>query len=494
MEVATMEAWYIAVDREANEVYMDYAITLTFIIIYFIIIILVVVVVVAAVVAVVVAVVVVVVVVVVVAAVVEKKIGHQHEIIDYVYDQCINQPCIYYMRRHYSSCSIPSYFKRDSSYDDDDDDERFMEELGKLEIPMRSRPNYIKRATESLVKDVVVELIWTDLSALNYMFKPEQWNFDNWGIELPLSKQEMDYIYTSIIQSAASLIYLLYPQAQLYKIGHARTLDKQLDKLWDQLQQYCKEDRLYHEVCIFVIQLISNNDEYNLVTEEDIGDILYVVAQEDKDELFKDIAAVVKDIKPPTLKADELTHWILTLLKGDEPDVESNIIRKTINDILKLPVHSGFHDNFHPLLDELLYTAKHRAKCRLGEVKMPLIEICEPKDHEMSRVIFEIVEVAELRRMALGARFIGRSHLIWAFYKVGYGEECAKLLHFIFAVIYSKDIGIDGRGVIQLYGCFQEFKQDLEEVGDEIEHNYISTMRPCRAVDAIIQAMRDEFR
>ncbi|KAK9674084.1 hypothetical protein RND81_12G210000 [Saponaria officinalis] len=117
-----------------------------------------------------------------------------------------------------------------------------------------------------------------------------------------------------------------------------------------------------------------------------------------------------------------------------------------------------------------------------------------------SRVL-QIIEVAELRRTALGFRFINRNHLIWAFYECGFGlpleirdtldlpiaeedhppyiiyltsknlatsfgfpvgrdgEKKLDLEHFVFSIFYAKDILVEENQVKEMEEHFKTFME-----------------------------------
>ncbi|XP_074268028.1 uncharacterized protein LOC141591549 [Silene latifolia] len=441
---------------------------------------------------------------------------------DPLYEQFYGQPFLHYLRSRYIPYSIPAYFKRDHPCD-----HLLMDILGNLHLPppLEDEAEYVEeQLIKSLTKEVVTELIWKDTRSMTYT-----WN-----------RKDLKHLYTAMIESAAHLVYFLHPRDELYRMGRCPDLQYELDQLWAKLRE---EAALLMQWAL-VVELTSTNN-YHLVTEEFIADMLFdypfstrsrqkslflpifpVVAEKDKDKLYKDIAEVVKDLEQPPLKPDEYTHWMMTFLRGNAFDVELNILSKIMDDRNKLPI--CFHEPLYSLLHQLLNTAKIRLKQKLLNVVQPLLDICQPVHHETSCVIIEIVEVAELRRIAAGNRFIGRSHLIWAFYKLGYalplqirrsvqldtpdeshppyhiymaaaklavmsGDKCAKLLHFIFAVIHSKDIGFDGQGITNLYLDFELFEKACEEMENEIEPKHTVTVRPCRVVDAIIQDTRERY-
>ncbi|KAK9674252.1 hypothetical protein RND81_12G221300 [Saponaria officinalis] len=150
----------------------------------------------------------------------------------------------------------------------------------------------------------------------------------------------------------------------------------------------------------------------------------------------------------------------------------------------------------------MLVKTKDRMKQELLNVVQPLYEVCKLHGYKVCTEISEAVQVADLRRMSLGSRFIGRSHLIWAFYKLGYvlwlsttlpleirntinvfdsdedhppyhiymaalklalcsGEKMMQLDHFVFAVLHSKDIDSDGEWATEFYQHFKDFQKGI---------------------------------
>ncbi|KAK9674250.1 hypothetical protein RND81_12G221100 [Saponaria officinalis] len=124
-----------------------------------------------------------------------------------------------------------------------------------------------------------------------------------------------------------------------------------------------------------------------------------------KDQLFDDITEVVRkvELSPTELKADEYTHWIMTLLRDKEAvrDEESLIYRAIgANPMVKLgrPSDTLFMDPFanpFPLLLNMLIKTKDRMKLELLNVVQPLYEVCELHGYKVGTEISETVQVVK---------------------------------------------------------------------------------------------------
>ncbi|XP_074281222.1 uncharacterized protein LOC141606108 [Silene latifolia] len=448
--------------------------------------------------------------------------------------------------------SAPPYFKRDHP-----DDDLFLKQLGDAQVPWRTQlKNYPKHADEPLIKDIVALIIWQDTK--HHYF---------WEELHKLSPPDQDdSLYSHVIRKAASLVYFLYTQANLFKIGHERTMDKQLDIIFTEAEKWCAKGTPIDEACKLLIQLTADKDDFSFVTEDQLADMLcfydidisckkfhrlptvkVILPSTDKDRLFEDITKVVRKVElPPTeLKADEYTHWMMMLLREEVTQVESNLICQAIGDhpMVKLPPPSEDNNpmnkraqssedellfNLFSLLLNLLVKAKNRMKQELLNVVQPLYALIRLHQCEVCTEISETIQVADLRRMSLGSRFIGRSHLIWAFYKLGYalpleirnminifdsdedhppyhiymaalklalqsgGEKMMQLDHFIYAVLNSKDIDFDEEQQwTEFYQDFKDFQQALENMETEVEPKSTVTVRPCESVNVFPDSSND---
>ncbi|KAK9674253.1 hypothetical protein RND81_12G221400 [Saponaria officinalis] len=240
--------------------------------------------------------------------------------------------------------SAPPYFKRDHP-----DDDLFLKKLGDAQVPWRTQLKYPTHADEPLVKDVVALIIWQDTK-----------QYSCWERLRKMSPPDhVDSLYSLIIRAAASLVYLYHTRANLFKIGHQRMLDKQMDKIFNQVQNWAKKGTPIDEACKLLVQLTANKDEFSFVTENDLADMLCYYAidihynnfkrpltvkvnvpPKVKDQLFDDITEVVRklELSPTELKADEYTHWMTTLLREKLTLVEENLIYRVIgaNSMVKL--------------------------------------------------------------------------------------------------------------------------------------------------------------
>ncbi|KAK9674248.1 hypothetical protein RND81_12G220900 [Saponaria officinalis] len=424
--------------------------------------------------------------------------------------------------------SVPPYFKLDHP-----DDDLFLKKLGDAQVPWRTQLKYPTHADQPLVKDVVALIIWQDTK-----------HDDTWERLRKMSPPDhVDSLYSHAIRAAASLVYSYHTRANLFKIGHQRTLYKQMDKIFTQLQIWAKKGTPIDEACKLLVQLTANNDEFSFVTENYLADMLCYYAFDCpynkferpltpkvnippnvKDQLFDDITEVVRklELSPTELKADEYTHWMMTLLKESVTAVEISLINRAIgaNPMVKLgrPSDTLFVEDAFPLLLNMLVKTKDRMRQELFDVVQPLYKVCELHRYKVCTEISETVQVADLRRMSLGSRFIGRSHLIWAFYKLGYalpleirntinvfdsdedhppyhiymaalklalcsGETMMQLDHFVFAVLHSKEIDSNGERTIEFYQHFKDFQTALESMETEIEPKSTVTVRPCGSLD-----------
>ncbi|XP_074281221.1 uncharacterized protein LOC141606107 isoform X2 [Silene latifolia] len=407
-----------------------------------------------------------------------------------------------YLTRQYYNYSAPPYFKRDHP-----DDNLFLKELGdaQVQVPWRTQLEYPKHADELLIKDVVALIIWQDTKHKAF------WN----NLREMSPPDQDDSLYSHIIRVAASLVSFFYTQANLFKIGHERTLDKQMDIIFTKAEQWDEKGTSLDGACELLMQHMADKDEFSFVTENDLADIPFSYANDirtrkfkrpstiwvpfpptDKDQLFHDITEVVRKAELPPAQltageADEYTHWMMTLLREEVSQVELRLISRA-----------------------------------MGEHPMPLFTLCNLHRYKVCAEISETVQVADLRRMSLGSRFIGRSHLIWAFYKLGYalpleirntinvfdsdedhppyhiymaalklalrsGEKKMQLDHFVFAVLHSKDIDFDGERAIEFYQDFRDFQKALESMETEIEPKSTVTVRPCGSLDIFFDSRDD---
>ncbi|XP_074281225.1 uncharacterized protein LOC141606109 isoform X3 [Silene latifolia] len=415
------------------------------------------------------------------------------------------------------------------------DDDLFLKQLGDAQVPWRTQlKNYPKHADEPLIKNVVAFIIWQDTK------------FNDFWEELhKLSPPDQDdSLYSHVIQKAASLVYFLYTQANLFKIGHELTLDKQMDKIFTQVEEWAKKGTPIDEACKLLVHLMADKDEFSLITENHLADVLrtytyaspalffrrpdvikVILPSTDKDQLFDDITEVVRkeELSPAQLTADEYTHWMMTLLREEVTLVEYNLISRAMGEhpMVRLSLLSDdkLESDLFCLLLPLLADAKERIKCELINVLQPLYELCNLHLYQVCTEISETVQVADLRRMSLGSRFIGRSHLIWAFYKLGYalpleirnvinifdsdedhppyhiymaalklalcsgGEKMIQLDHFIYAVLNTKDIDFDEEQWTEFYQDFKDFQKALESMETEIEPKSTVTVRPCGSLN-----------
>ncbi|XP_074281218.1 uncharacterized protein LOC141606106 [Silene latifolia] len=459
-----------------------------------------------------------------------------------LHDEYRWEPIGSHLTRQYYYYSAPVYFKRDHP-----DDDLFLKQLGDAQLPWTTQlKNYPKHADEPLIKDVMAFIIWQDTRDDTF-----------WKSLRKLSPPDQDdSLYSKVIQGAAFLVSFLHTQANLFKIGRERTLKKQMDIIFTDAVEWAKKGTPIDEACKLLIQLTADNDDFSFVTENDLADMLCYYAIDIrfkdfqrpptvrdpfpptvKDQLLEDITRVLRkvELSPTELKADEYTHWMMMLLREEATQVEENLISEAIGDnpMVKLarpsednnpmikqgrPSEDNFMDDLFTFLLRLLTNVKDRMKLELANVVQPLDELCKLHRCKICPEISETIQVAYLRRMSLGSRFIGRSHLIWAFYKLGYalpleirnminifdsdedhppyhiymaalklalqsGEKRMQLDHFIYAVLNSKDIDFDGEQWTEFSQDFKDFQQGLESMESEIEPKSTVTVRPCGSLD-----------
>ncbi|XP_074272958.1 uncharacterized protein LOC141596647 isoform X2 [Silene latifolia] len=357
-----------------------------------------------------------------------------------------------------------------------------------------------------------------------------------------VSKAVDDFsVYNSAITAAAALVYSLYPQDFLYKLGSRRLLHKQVDDLWSQLSVWGRQGLSVDEVCKLIVHQKIDKDKYSVVTEYDIISLLndydnqccenrfltpsplYICYEEEDDKketdtILLDIKAVVDKIEILDIaKVDDYTRLLIKIFRGDavtDNEALANIYEPVFAKALETVYTTDFQNSpwlpylskdglshediicsFECSLCMILRNVIAPLERHLPKVLDPFYQLCDSRSLELSPEVCEIIQVAELRRIALGSRFIGLKHLMWAFYECGYGlpvnfwretniisddgdyppyhvyvasvklamlfgEKVVKLQHFVFAILRWKIIG-DGDQVTEMEEDFRVYMEAL---------------------------------
>ncbi|XP_074272823.1 uncharacterized protein LOC141596524 [Silene latifolia] len=221
---------------------------------------------------------------------------------------------------------------------------------------------------------------------------------------------------------------------------------------------------------------------------------------------FDYIKKIVTQMKyPPTFKVDDYTRMLIKFARRDGIKYEEILLTRAVELVDTEALHNHYPDSCpeeeseSPLKDldvKLMYFFEYLIQDLKSDVNewisgvltplhallRPINAADEPENYLfISANVYELIEVAELRRKAVGSRFISRNHLMWAFYECGYGlppkirksinlntdhdddedhppyhvymtsiklaesfEEKKLLLeHFVFVILYMKDVDID---------------------------------------------------
>ncbi|KAH9618003.1 hypothetical protein KSS87_002336 [Heliosperma pusillum] len=383
------------------------------------------------------------------------------------------------------------------------DDALFQQQLGDAQRQYTKHHNYSQRVMDALAKDVVVKILYV--------------KHHNWIDFRQLCLSANDHaLYHRSIEGAAYLVFMIYSKVSLFRDGHNRTSNKQMDELHEEVVAQGVEACPDYEVGKLIVRLMADKKKYSFVTEVHLAEMLNYYprkiptgpiaddqgqgSEKYEDQVFNDITKVVREMKPsslPILKVDDHTRLLINFLKKESLEEIPGLVREAMARVKPDAVQRfyGGDDLFMSLWVLLLGLFSYirlMLQGHLSRVIAPLFELYNPAYHVSSEII-DIFEVAEIRRMALGSRFVGRSHLIWAIYELGYGlppkirhaieitsidkdvppyhiyvaamklaeylgVENMQLEHFIYAVIFSKeDIGFEGKQLGEMAAHFNEF-------------------------------------
>ncbi|XP_074272956.1 uncharacterized protein LOC141596646 [Silene latifolia] len=371
-----------------------------------------------------------------------------------------------------------------------------------------------------------------------------------------LSKAVDDFeFYHSAITAAAILVYSFYPKHLLFKLGNRQLLERQMNYLWDQFTIWWNKGLPFDEVCKLLVHEIGK-DKYSFITEYDVillltyyynqcreGVLLHpsplygvssdeeetdtiVSSDEEEDDEEKETAIILHDIKAVVDKIrildipkdDDYTRLLIKNFRRDdvtENETSPNIYEPSFADVLKTVYNTNFQNScWLPYLSKeglswkdiirffecgLLNVSKSMMQLlqdHLPYAVQPLFSLCYTKSLELSPEVCEVIQVAEIRRIALGSRFISQKHLLWAFYECGYGlpdnleatinsadeehppyhiyvasvklavlseEKVVQLQHFVFAILRWDLIG-DGEEVSGMLADFRVYMKVLDGI------------------------------
>ncbi|XP_074321585.1 uncharacterized protein LOC141658555 [Silene latifolia] len=293
------------------------------------------------------------------------------------------------------------------------------------------------------------------------------------------------------------------------------------------------------EVCKSIVRKKIDRENYSLVTETDLYDMLSMydsflqcaelfkhpykasISTKNKTTPMQDkIKELISKMELPTrskVEVDEYTRFLINFVRRNTMEVQ-DLRDKHMEMIDKEGLHAlnpglfpcGYEPSFSDItfhlelvLDDLTNWRRDHIRDQLMSATLPLFLVCD-KSLAIANEVFEIIEVAELRRIALGSRFINRNHLLWAFYECGFGlppkirdnldlpiaeedhppyviylaskelatssttsgfevehtgEKKKKLLleHFVFSILYAKNIIDDKKQVKEMEEHFKTF-------------------------------------
>ncbi|KAK9706964.1 hypothetical protein RND81_07G164100 [Saponaria officinalis] len=320
----------------------------------------------------------------------------------------------------------------------DPDDAVLQQLLGNAQAQCTQRHKYSERAMDTLAKDMVVKILYH--------------NSPNWNDlrQKCLAADDL-VLYHNSIEGAASLVCMIYNKVSLFRYGHERTSNKQIEALLEEVLAQGVKACPDHKVGKLIVRLTADNDKYSFVTEGNLAEMLTYYpckiptgcladdqghgSEKNEDQVFKDITKVVRAMNQcslPILKVDDHTRLLTNFLKKESHKeihglVCDAMVRVKSDAMERFDEDDDIFGCLWVLLFGLSSNIRLMLQGHLSRVTAPLFELYNAGLCHIPSEILDIVEVAEIRRMALGSRFIRRSYLIWAFYELGY--ELPRKIH-----------------------------------------------------------------
>ncbi|KAL9237373.1 hypothetical protein vseg_011930 [Gypsophila vaccaria] len=418
------------------------------------------------------------------------------------------------------------------------EDNNFLQQICNEEVRWFDQYNFLEDDVENHVKEQVIRIL-DEFPNFVYIMKTFR--------EMSVFAEDYGF-YHSAIRATAVLVYLLYTKECLYKDSRRSRLCRELNKIWKDVVNLGKEARPVDEVCNLLMRHTIDHTRYSFVTEGELAQMIsfYRSIVEDpsafhdpykifypggKTDYMCDIEDALDSMNSfSTLKkVDDYTRLMIMFVR-DIVGYEEKLIEKSLemldmdalnNLVEKLQLFS-YEENLIPCskdefvhhfkyhLQDLFQYVKDRVKYKVVQVMFPLMYLYYPRFLVIHPRVYEIIEVAEIRRLALGSRFIRRNHLMWAFYECGYGlppeitvikkmnfanedhppyhiyassiklmdylgETVLQLQHFVFAILYAgdQDISIDGNRVVEMLQQFNEFKNAV----------YLDSIKRAKRID-----------
>ncbi|KAH9622834.1 hypothetical protein KSS87_017013 [Heliosperma pusillum] len=244
---------------------------------------------------------------------------------------------------------IPDWIKSLDNYVDDaeihPDDALFQQQLGDAQRQCTKHHNYPQRAMDYLAKDVVVKILCV---------KPADWN----ELRQTCLAANDHALYHRSIEGAVYLVCMIYNEVSLFRDGHRRTSNKQMDALHEEVVAQGVKAYPDYEVGKLIVRLMADKEKYSFVTEVHLAEMLNYYprkiptgriaddqgqgSEKNEDQVFNDITKVVREMEQsslPILTVDDHTRLLINFLKKESREEIPGLVREAMLRVKPDAVH-----------------------------------------------------------------------------------------------------------------------------------------------------------